>query len=87
MGYPGVTFRVHLELFLAIVATEIISLVLVFTCILRIVFINDGQADGIGCHFEILRVYHSSPPPKSMSDLQWMPDDGLLSVLQPEIPI
>ncbi len=52
MGYPGVTFRVLLELFLAIVTTEIIFLVLVFTCILSIVFINDGQADRIGCHFK-----------------------------------
>lgn len=74
MGYPGVTFRVLLELFLAVVATEIIFLVPVFTCILRIVFINDSQADRIGCHCEILRVYHAPLPAKSMSDLKGIPD-------------
>jgi hypothetical protein len=50
MGNPGVTFRVLLELFPAIVTAEIVFLVLVFARILCTVFINDGQTDWIGCH-------------------------------------
>lgn len=69
MGNPGVTFRVLLEPFPAIVAAEIIFLVLIFAHKLCIVFINDGKADRIGCHNRFSPLYYAPLPAKSMSDL------------------
>jgi hypothetical protein len=55
VGNPRVPLRVLIELFFAPVAAEMEFLVLMGAGEFRIVFINDCQTDGIGCHNDVPR--------------------------------